>query len=108
MRPDQREALSALSERLTDCVLNEADPDNWPGAGLRSKDWSREERGDRYWSKKNAAATLSVLQRVHGVLEYRTAAGEDADELDIDKSIAAAEKMAQKLIDKMQQRGPAH
>ena len=33
MREDQKKRLEALSEKLIDVVLEEADPDFWPGAG---------------------------------------------------------------------------
>ncbi|WP_447885984.1 hypothetical protein [Serratia fonticola] len=33
MHNDYRTRLTVLSDKLTDVVLDEADPDNWPGAG---------------------------------------------------------------------------
>lgn len=32
MHQDYKTRLTALSDKLTDVVLEEADPDNWPGA----------------------------------------------------------------------------
>ena len=34
MRQDQYEKLQALSERLTDVFLNEAEPEQWPGHNI--------------------------------------------------------------------------
>jgi len=63
MRPDQLERLRDLEERLADVVLEEADPDTWPGAGRPLAGLSREERGNRFWCKRNAAATFGLLER---------------------------------------------
>jgi phenylpyruvate tautomerase PptA (4-oxalocrotonate tautomerase family) len=37
MHSDYKTRLTALSDKLTDVVLEEADPDNWPGAGRKSQ-----------------------------------------------------------------------
>jgi hypothetical protein len=34
MRPDQIQRLQDLSEKLAEVVLEEADPKEWPGAGI--------------------------------------------------------------------------
>lgn len=116
MRADQYEKLQALTERLTDVFLTEADPDKWPGVGIEPNQWDQQTRGDRYWNKKNAAATLTVLMKTTnliGVIQQRSAApGADADpaavqegkpeEDSLDADIRAAEKEATKLINKAQ------
>ncbi len=63
MRQDQLERLHTMAERLTDVLLSEMNPENWPGAGEMPSDMSQQTRGDRYWCKKNCAATLSVIMR---------------------------------------------
>ena len=63
MRPDQLERLRDLEERLADVVLEEADPDTWPGAGKPLASLTQQERGDRFWCKRNAAATFGLLER---------------------------------------------
>jgi hypothetical protein len=117
VRADQYEKMKALAERLADAVIEEADPDNWSGKGKNPADLTREERGDRYWCKKNAAATLSVLMRVSnvtGVLERtlfgtgtpadpEKPAGEEG-ETDLDREVNAAEKDARRLLAKLQQK----
>jgi hypothetical protein len=114
MRTDQYERLQAITEKLTDVFLSEADPDKWPGHGIDLAKMDQQTRGDLYWSKKNAAATLTVIMKTAnlvGVIQQRSAGGGDggaavseaereADTLDAD--IRAAEKEATKLLNKMQ------
>ncbi|MEC5164069.1 hypothetical protein [Janthinobacterium sp. CG_S6] len=114
MRQDQYEKLQALAEKLTDAFIAEADPDSWPGAGLGPAAMDQQTRGDRYWCKKNAAATLSVIVRTTsliGIIQNRSAAGapdgvpqqdQDAEETGLDAEVKAAEKEASKLLAKMQ------
>lgn len=111
MRDEQYFKMRALSEKLTDVVLDEADPDEWPGAGIPLCDLTREDRGNRYWCKKNAAATLAVLTRVHQVIGIteRAKAGKFTLEMpgedgELDKEIALAEKEATKILRQVQSR----
>jgi hypothetical protein len=102
MRPDQIARLRELQEKLAEVVLEEADPETWPGAGMPLADVDRETRGDRYWSKKNAAATFALLERTTSTLtNYHAPTGLDpaAQEVDIDKQIAKREREAQALLD---------
>jgi hypothetical protein len=100
MRPDQITRLRELQEKLAEVVLEEADPDNWSGADTPMDQLSRDERGNRYWEKKNAAATFALLERTTSTLSYSPADGEPAaQEVDIDKQIAKREREAQALLD---------
>jgi hypothetical protein len=101
MRKDQLERLSALSEKLADVVLSEADPDGWPGHGISPPEWTQQQRGDRYWCKKNAAATFVLLAKSEEILSRRKA-GDSDDEPELDATIARAEKEAAKAIQRMQ------
>lgn len=113
MRQEQFERLLALSEKLTEVFLDEAEPDNWPGVGIPPNKMDSATRGDRYWCKKNAVATVSLLQRVHGLttnVQFASAAGsgsvaavtEGAEaESSLDKVIADAEKEAKTLTDQV-------
>lgn len=101
MREDQRARLAELSEKLADVVLEEADPALWPGAGQALADITAAQRGDRYWCKKNAAATFSLLERSIGLMEKVSAPGDQDDAGDLDKQITSAEKEAAKLLDKV-------
>lgn len=109
MRQDQYERLQALSERLTDVFLDEAEPDNWPGKGMDVAAMDKQTRGDRYWCKKNAVATLSLIDRVGkltGDIQAASSAGAGSaavvdDDDGLDTEIESAEKEAAKLMDKM-------
>lgn len=112
MRDDQITRLQALSERLGEVVITEVDPHNWPGAEKVPAELTQQERGDRYWSKKNAAATMTLLLKVvniTGILNKQKPgkdAGDAAEELD--GELAAAERAAQAIIDRMQKGGHVH
>jgi hypothetical protein len=103
MRPDQIARLQDLSEKLADVVLEEADPQEWPGAGIPLASLSQQERGDRYWCKKNAAASFSLLERTSSLLADVKTVGNDRhkDDEDLDKQIRAKEKEAEKLLAKV-------
>lgn len=114
MRDDQYLKLQALNEKLIDAVIIEANPDAWPGDLTKLAAMSREERGDRYWCKKNAAATLSVIMKltsITGMME-RTLRGTGpvpgdpagTDETDLDKEMKAAEREARTALAKIQRR----
>lgn len=101
MTPLQRQRLAALAEKLADDVLQEADPDNWPGANVDYPDWDPKIRGDRYWMKKNAAASLVLLDKVERLAVADSppdpTPGADAG---MDRVIADAERAAAQLVDK--------
>lgn len=118
MRQDQYEKLQQLGEKLTDTFLSEADPDSWPGAGLPLATIDQQTRGDRYWCKKNAAATLSVIMKVSSLVDVirRQTAGAggaasvepETDEPDgLDGEIKKAEKEATAMLDRIQRESAA-
>jgi hypothetical protein len=114
MRQDQYEKLQELTEKLTDAFIGEADPAVWPGHGVAIAAMDQQTRGDRYWCKKNAAATLSVIVRTTnliGIIQMRGAGGgaggvppaEQAQEDNsLDAEMKAAEKEATRLLDQLQ------
>ena len=112
MRDDQITRLQVLSERLGEVVINEVDPHNWPGAEKVPAELTQQERGDRYWCKKNAAATMTLLLKVvniAGIMNRQKPApdaGHAVDELD--GELAAAEREAQAIIERMQKAGNVH
>jgi len=119
MRQDRFIRLQELSERLTDVVLDEANPDAWPGAGAPLESLSRDDRGDRYWCKKNAAATLSLLTKTISLLPFarkaldpNAAPGDtgpvDDHEGDIAAEMKDAEAQAEKLLAKLAARKATH
>ena len=104
MREDQYQKLQDMSEKLTDVFLVEADPDNWPGSGWEPTELTKDQRGDRYWSKKNAAATLTLAMKVAN-LNYiikergRGAGMVNPEDETLDAEIASAEREATKILD---------
>lgn len=99
MTPDQLTRLQGLSVKLAEVFLDEADPDTWSGAGVSTADMSREERGDRVWCKKNAVATLALLNGVVVLANHRD--GDAVPEMsdDLDERISSAEERAATLMD---------
>lgn len=108
MREDQLEKLQALSEELTDVFLFEANPKEWPGHGVLPKDLTQEDRGDRYWSKKNAVATMAIVVRIESLtarlVNPRGKDADDGEDASIDKDIAEAEKEAKKMVEAVMKR----
>lgn len=110
MRQDQYEKLQKLEEELTDVFLQEADPKLWPGAGATPANMDAQTRGDRYWCKKNAVATIAMMTRIGhltGMIQ-RAAAGTEPDPDPtpeggdgLDEEVNKAEKEAQKLMDQL-------
>jgi len=116
MRQDQYEKLQELTEKLTDAFIGEADPAVWPGHGVAIAAMDQQTRGDRYWCKKNAAATLSVIVRTTnliGIIQMRGAGGgaggvteptQAQEETSLDSDMKAAEKEATRLLSQLQKR----
>lgn len=104
MRKDQIERLNDLAERIGEVFIEEADPQNWSGAGLPLSGLDTENRGNRYWDKKNAIQTGSLLARVIDLAERDTRAGPSAatDPDDAEKDIRKYEKQAKDLLDVIQ------
>lgn len=100
MRPDQIESLEKRAEELVDVFLAESDPGKWPGHGLEPHEMQSKDRGDRFWCKKDAAATLACAQRITTLVEIvRKPAGPGEVPDDLSREIAAAQKEAERLMD---------
>lgn len=113
MRQDQFEALQARGEQLVDVFLAESDPAKWPGHGIEPANMEKTTRGDRYWCKKDAVATLACAQRIFNLVQVirersipPTPATQDNPEGEpmdsLDAEVAAAEKEATRLLDEVQ------
>lgn len=113
MREDQYHRLQALEEKITDQFLFEADPANWTGEGVLPKDLTQQDRGDRYWCKKNAVATISLAIRIGSLIGRIQMAGtttpaaegdgEDGDSAGLlDAEVKAAEREAQAMLSRFQ------
>lgn len=60
------ETLKKLEERqaaLADIFIAETDPAKWPDGE------TRDARGDRFWHKKNAGATATLIVRIQSILD---------------------------------------
>lgn len=104
MRDDQITRLQALSERLGEVVITEVDPHNWPAAEKLPADLTQEERGNRYWCKKNAAATMTLLVKVMSItghVQGGTLPGGTTED-DLDAMQAKAEREATALLERAQ------
>lgn len=113
MRPDQYQRLMALDERLMDVFLEEVNPDNWEGSKIPIDQQDSKIRGNRYWHKRNAAATLTLVVKVNSIvgIMQRNMSGDtpglvvdehdDKHEDDIDAQINSAERKAAALIKKI-------
>lgn len=111
MRPDQLQRLQDLSEKLADSFLLEADPGEWPGDAKAPTDLTQQERGDRYWAKKNAMATGGVLRFTMDILAKQTPdpakPGNPDEEGDLDRQIKEAQRRSKKLVDEAVARAKA-
>ncbi len=111
MRDDQLQRMKMLSEGLADVVIEETDPAGWPGAGKPLAELTKDERGDRYWSKKNAAATMTLLLKVvniTGMLNRQKPASDPDVDAELDSELAAAEREAQAILERLQKGGHVH
>lgn len=95
MRADQLQKMRHLQEKLAEVFFTESDPDKWPDM------LTRDSRGDRYWHKKNASASLSIICRIENLLALRDgrASGDapNKDDDNLDDEIKAATKEAEQI-----------
>lgn len=110
MTPEQKQRLETLRDDLLDTAVVDADPCRWVGAGKAPVDMTQKERGDAYWCRKMAAATVSLLARVNNIVNTHSvpSAGTPKDEDELDGELAAAEREAQAIIERMQKTGNVH
>jgi hypothetical protein len=99
MRPDQIERLQDLAEQIGEVFLEEADPQNWNGAGLPLVSLNKETRGGRYWDKKNAIQTGTLLARVLDLRDRDTRSLDTkTPEEDAEQEITRFEKQAKDMV----------
>ena len=116
MRQDQFDKLLEIQERLIDAALIEADPQNWHGEGLKPNEMTRDTRGDRYWCKKNAVATISLVMRINSLSDQvrrasetppapdgtQPAGGITDEAKELETEVADCEEEAKKLLRRLQ------
>ena len=93
-----------MTEKLIDVYLTEADPDLWEGSNIPMEDWTKEIRGNRYWSKKNGVATIALAIRTKTLLDQVKQTKPNADgeiESELDDEVKSAEKEASILMRKL-------
>lgn len=77
---DQLEKLKQLSDRMVGVVIAEADPDTWAGANKTLEEMSEDERGDRYWCKKNANQVITTAVKLETLIAlYERKGGQPKD-----------------------------
>jgi hypothetical protein len=75
MRQDQYEKLQALEEKLLDVFLEEAEPEHWPGNGIKLGAMDAKTRGDLYWVRKTAASAAVLRGKVLQMIDMQHGAG---------------------------------
>ena len=101
MRQDQIDRLNDLAESVGEVFIDEADPANWTGAGIPLADMNKDQRGGRYWDKKNAIQTGALLARILDLSERDKRTGPNGAPLpepDADAEIGRFEKQAKDLL----------
>jgi len=98
MRPNHKTRLTALSEELTEVLIEEANPVNWPAHGVKIQDMEPVEHRARLAHKQNASATVGLLLRVQNLLGL-TSKNVPADAVDsVDAAVRKAEKEAERIM----------
>lgn len=101
MRKDQIARLQDLAESIGEVFLDEADPANWNGAGVPLAQLDKDARGGRYWDKKNAIQTGTLLARVLDLRDRDSrinGEGSKAQEEDAEQEINRFEKQAKDMV----------
>jgi hypothetical protein len=101
MRQDQIDRLQDLAEQIGDVFMEEADPANWNGAGVPLASLDKDARGGRYWDKKNAIQTGTLLARVLDLRDRdkgQVGPGVTTPAEDAEKEIKRFEKQAKDMV----------
>lgn len=98
MSPDQIKRFADVYERLVESAIEEADPENWAGAGKRTAQMDKTERGDRVWDKKSAALSLQLVANARMLMQ----GGEPQDDDERERMVDDAQKEAAKIIDRIE------
>lgn len=107
------ESLKKLEQRqteLADVFIEEADTSKWPTPD------TRDGRGDRYWMKRNAGATATLIVKIQTILDAalrkppitnpeEPTPGDEPEEENHDQLAAAAITEATRIIDKAKATG---
>lgn len=100
----QLDTLKRLSDRMVAVVITEADPDTWAGADKKLDEMSVEERGDRYWCKKNANQIITTavkLETLIALYERKGTAPKEETAADLNSKVIQFEQAAKKRLEKL-------
>lgn len=101
---DQLERLKQLSGKMVEVVIAEANPDNWPGANKSLDEMTEDERGDRYWSKKNANQVITTAVKLETLIALHERKGtqpKESNVTDTESKVLSFEKAAKQRIEKL-------
>ena len=101
---DQLNKLKQLSDRMVAVVIAEADPNTWAGANKKLSEMSEEERGDRYWCKKNANQVITTavkLETLIALYERKGSTPNDGKVDDVSEKVIRFEQAAKKRLEKL-------
>jgi len=112
---ERKQQMAELHEKLLEVYLAEADPDEWVteesarkaaqehidngGSKVEATKIAAGWKGERYWEKKNANQTMTLLINIHRLID--AAGGQGAagdDEGDLGKEIKKAERTVKKRL----------
>lgn len=99
MTPEQYTRLQSAIEMVADVFVDEADPRNWSGGVSSLSEMDKTTRGNRYWDKKNAIQTGTLLARMMDLQNGKTKEAGNVDAIE-DKT-AEYEKKAKELVQKI-------
>lgn len=97
--------LETRQAQLAEILVAETDSKTWPDAN------TRDGRGDRYWHKKNAGATATLMVKIQSILDQalkkpvvgdpkEPPPGADPEEANPQELAAAAVREAQEIVDR--------
>lgn len=101
--------LDELADQITAVLIDEANPANWDGAGIPSAYLDKDQRGNRFWDKKNCTATAALLLKVHAIIDAVEDAekgrkrrdGARVDLADLNEELAQAKREAKKVMERI-------
>lgn len=101
---DQLEKLKQLSDKMVGLVIAEADPDTWAGANKTLNEMSEDERGDRYWCKKNANQMITTAVKLETLIAlYERKGGQPKDNKvnELSNNVVQFERAAKERLERL-------
>lgn len=101
---NQLEKLKQLSDKMVGLVIAEADPDTWAGANKTLNEMSEDERGDRYWCKKNANQMITTAVKLETLIAlYERKGGQPKDNTitELSNNVVQFERAAKERLERL-------